>query len=68
MILTKIGTMGSTLPMVAIVTRNKFLGWAAVVFAVQTWLSETPSQKAKAATPGYFSVLMALMALGVVSK
>lgn len=59
--------MSSTLPMIAIVSRNKFLGWAAVVFAIQSWLSETPAQKAKSATPGYFSVLMAIMSLGVVS-
>jgi len=59
------GTMSSTLPMVAIVTRNKMLGWTAVVFAVQSWLGETPAKKRASATPGYFSVLMAVMALCV---
>ncbi|RMZ10162.1 hypothetical protein D0860_03958 [Hortaea werneckii] len=29
------------------------------------WLSETPDQKANASTPGYFSVGMALLSLGV---
>ncbi|KAF2415799.1 hypothetical protein EJ08DRAFT_703809 [Tothia fuscella] len=59
------GTLSSTLPMVAIVTRNKMLGWCAVVFALQTFLGETPQQKKTASTPGYFSVLMALMSLAV---
>jgi len=53
--------------MLAIVTRNKFLGWTAVIFAAQSWLSETPGQKAKSPTPAYFSVLMAVMSLLVVS-
>lgn len=43
------------------------IGWTSVLFAVQSWLSETPAQKAKAATPAYFSVGMAIMAVGVVS-
>ncbi|KIW04139.1 translation initiation factor SUI1 [Verruconis gallopava] len=57
------GTMSSTLPMVAIVTRNRMLGWTAVVFAMQTWLAETPAKKKSSSTPGYFSVIMAMMAL-----
>lgn len=60
------GTMASTLPMAAIFTRNKMIGWTAVIFALQTWLAETPEQKKKASTPGYFSVLMAFMSLLVV--
>jgi cytochrome c-type biogenesis protein CcmH/NrfG len=59
--------MSSTLPMLAIVTRNKFLGWTAVIFAGQSWLAETPAQKAKSPTSAYFSVLMAFMSLLVVS-
>ncbi|KAL1640554.1 hypothetical protein SLS58_006749 [Diplodia intermedia] len=57
------GTMASTLPMAAIFTRNKMIGWTAVIFALQTWLAETPEQKKKASTPGYFSVMMAFMSL-----
>ncbi|KAK0509893.1 hypothetical protein JMJ35_007287 [Cladonia borealis] len=53
------GTMASTLPMVAMFTRNKMIGWAAFVFAVQTWLAQTPEQAKKAGTPGYLSAAMA---------
>ena len=35
------------------------------MFSIQGWLSETPDQKANASTPGYFSVGMALLSLGV---
>ncbi|KAF2176169.1 translation initiation factor SU [Zopfia rhizophila CBS 207.26] len=52
-------TMASTLPMAAIFTRNKMVGWTAVVFALQSWLAETPEQKRTSATPAYFSVGMA---------
>ncbi|KAE9987027.1 hypothetical protein EG328_000033 [Venturia inaequalis] len=59
------GTMASTMPMVAIVTRSKMLGWTALVFAIQSWLAETPAKKAKSPTPGYFTVLMGFMSLAV---
>ena len=59
--------MSSTLPMAAIFTRNKMIGWTSVLFAINSWLSETPSQRSTSATPAYFSVGMALMAVGVVS-
>lgn len=59
--------MSSTLPMAAIFTRNKMIGWTSVLFAIQTWLSETPSQRATSSTPAYFSVGMAVLSLGVVS-
>ncbi|KAH0142542.1 hypothetical protein KCU67_g13981, partial [Aureobasidium melanogenum] len=36
------GVFGSTLPMAAIFTRNKMIGWVAVIIAVQNWLGETP--------------------------
>ncbi|KAF2228784.1 hypothetical protein EV356DRAFT_494908 [Viridothelium virens] len=55
-------TMSSTLPMVAIFTRNKLVGWTSVIIALQAWLAETPEQKKTATTPTYFSVGMALMA------
>jgi len=57
------GTMASTLPMAAMFTRNKMIGWASVVFALQTWLAETPEQRRTASTPGYFSVGMGIMAV-----
>ncbi|KAG5944608.1 hypothetical protein E4U53_006864, partial [Claviceps sorghi] len=72
-------TVSSTLPMAAMFTRNRYIGWyagrllvanhaantdrAAVVFTVQNWLGE--SQDTKKSTPGIFSVLMSVMALGV---
>lgn len=34
---------------------------AAVVFALQTWLAETPEQRKNASTPSYYSVGMACM-------
>jgi len=58
-------TMSSTLPMAAIFTRNKMLGWTSVMISVQNWLSETPAQKSTQATPGYLSVGMALLSVGV---
>jgi len=48
-----------------IFTRNKMIGWTSVMLSLQSWLSETPAQTEKASTPGYFSVGMALMGLGV---
>ncbi|KAI5357590.1 Putative PAT complex subunit Asterix [Septoria linicola] len=58
-------TMTSTLPMAAIFTRNKLLGWTAILFAIQSWLSETPAQKAAASSPAYLQVGMAALSLGV---
>lgn len=49
-----------------IFTRNKLLGWTAVIFTTQAWLSETPAQKANAQTPAIFSIAMAVLSLGVV--
>ncbi|OAL57023.1 translation initiation factor SU [Pyrenochaeta sp. DS3sAY3a] len=59
-------TMASTLPMAAMFTRNKMIGWVAVVFAIQSWLAETPEQRRTSTTPAYFSVGMSLMSLLVV--
>ncbi|KAI9776030.1 MAG: Eukaryotic translation initiation factor eIF-1 [Geoglossum umbratile] len=53
------GAMSSTLPMAAMFTRNKMIGWTAVVFALQNWLSESSSRKNTNKTPAYFSVGMA---------
>ncbi|KAL0937960.1 uncharacterized protein CTRU02_207691 [Colletotrichum truncatum] len=58
-------TLSSTLPMAAMLTRNKFIGWASVVFSIQTWLGESEETKKNATTPGYFSVGMSIMALAV---
>ncbi|KAL6696807.1 hypothetical protein V8C34DRAFT_277678 [Trichoderma compactum] len=58
-------TMSSTLPMAAMFMRNKFVGWIAVVFSIQTWLGESEDSKKSNGTPGYFSVGMSVMALAV---
>ncbi|KAL2257955.1 hypothetical protein VTK26DRAFT_8914 [Humicola hyalothermophila] len=56
-------TLSSTLPMAAIFTRNRYVGWASVVFSVQSWLGESEETRKSTSTPGYFSVGMSLMAL-----
>lgn len=56
-------TLSSTLPMAAIFMRNRYIGWAAFVFSVQSWLGESEESKKNSSTPGYFSVGMALMSL-----
>jgi hypothetical protein len=48
-----------------IFTRNKMIGWTAVIFAIQGWLGETPAQAAAATTPSYLQIGMAAMSLGV---
>jgi len=58
-------TMSTTLPMAAMFTRNKYIGWTSVVFSIQTWLSESAESKKTASQPAYFAVGMALMALVV---
>ncbi|KAK2598928.1 hypothetical protein QQS21_005606 [Conoideocrella luteorostrata] len=58
-------TISSTLPMAAMFTRNRYIGWAAVVFTTQNWLGESEDAKKNSSTPGIFSVLMSVMALGV---
>ncbi|KAF3765040.1 hypothetical protein M406DRAFT_322851 [Cryphonectria parasitica EP155] len=58
-------TMSQTLPMAAIFMRNRYIGWAAVVFSIQNWLGESEYSKTSSSTPGYFSVGMALMSLVV---
>ncbi|KAI1120404.1 hypothetical protein F5Y10DRAFT_127063 [Nemania abortiva] len=56
-------TLSSTMPMAAIFTRNKYIGWAAVVFSMQSWLGESEATTQSTSTPGYFSVGMSIMAL-----
>ncbi|KAK3073631.1 hypothetical protein LTS18_011843 [Coniosporium uncinatum] len=41
------------------------IGWTSVLFAIQSYLAETPEQKETSSTPGYFGVLMSFMAVGV---
>ncbi|KAM0159839.1 hypothetical protein ACHAPG_003271 [Botrytis cinerea] len=52
------GTLGSTLPMAAMFTRNKLIGWASVLFAIQNWLGESPETRKTSSQPAYFSVGM----------
>ncbi|KAE8379216.1 translation initiation factor SU [Aspergillus bertholletiae] len=59
------GAMTSTMPMAAMFTRNRMIGWVSFVFSLQNWLGETPDQKKTASTPAYMSVFMSLMALVV---
>ncbi|TPX10675.1 uncharacterized protein E0L32_008409 [Thyridium curvatum] len=56
-------TLSSTLPMAAMFMRNRYVGWAAVVYSVQSWLGESEESRKNQATPGYFSVGMAVMSL-----
>lgn len=51
-------SISSTLPMAAMLTRNKFVGWASFVFSLQSWLGES-AEASNNGTPGYFSVGMA---------
>ncbi|KAH7358569.1 hypothetical protein B0T11DRAFT_105484 [Plectosphaerella cucumerina] len=56
-------TLSSTLPMAVMLTRNRFIGWAGMVYSVQNWLGESEVQKKNATTPGYFNVSMAFVSL-----
>ncbi|CAJ2504355.1 Uu.00g117490.m01.CDS01 [Anthostomella pinea] len=58
-------TLSSTLPMAAIFTRNRYIGWASVVFSLQSWLGESDETTKTSSTPGYFTVGMSVMALAV---
>ncbi|RKF72558.1 hypothetical protein GcM1_247045 [Golovinomyces cichoracearum] len=58
------GTLGSTLPMAAMFTRNKFVGWASVVFATQNWLGESSnSKKSSSQQPAIFNLIISIIAL-----
>ncbi|KAH8662240.1 hypothetical protein BX600DRAFT_465932 [Xylariales sp. PMI_506] len=54
-------TLSSTMPMAAIFTRNRYIGWASVVFSFQNWLGESEETTKTSSTPGYFSVGMSCM-------
>jgi hypothetical protein len=53
--------------MAAMFTRNRMIGWGAVVFALQSWLNETPADIAAGKQPAYFGMGMAFMSLLIVS-
>ncbi|GAD92172.1 hypothetical protein AN4742.2 [Paecilomyces variotii No. 5] len=52
------GAMSSTMPMAAMFTRNRMIGWVSLVFSLQNWLAESPEQSKTASTPAYMSVFM----------
>ncbi|KAK4102249.1 hypothetical protein N658DRAFT_469826 [Parathielavia hyrcaniae] len=56
-------TLASTLPMAAVFMRNKYVGWSAVAFSIQSWLGESEETKKSTGTPGYFNVGMAVSSL-----
>ncbi|KAI5819523.1 hypothetical protein BZA77DRAFT_304278 [Pyronema omphalodes] len=58
-------TMSNALPMAAMFTRNKMVGWTAVVFAIQSWMSESSDSLASGKQPGIFAVGISLMSLAV---
>ncbi|KMU81653.1 hypothetical protein CISG_02671 [Coccidioides immitis RMSCC 3703] len=49
-----LGALSSTLPMAAMFTRSRMIGWTSVVFSLQNWMAESPEQKKNSSTPGYF--------------
>jgi hypothetical protein len=53
--------------MAAMFTRSRMIGWGAVVFALQSWLNETPTDLAAGKQPAYFGMGMAIMSLLIVS-
>lgn len=53
--------------MAAMFTRQKSIGWASVILALQGWLNETPAAVEAGKQPAFFAVGMSLMALFIVS-
>ncbi|KAJ5296655.1 Ubiquitin-conjugating enzyme [Penicillium atrosanguineum] len=51
-------TMSSTMPMAAMFTRNRMIGWVSFVFSLQSWLGESEDQKKTASTPAYMTPLV----------
>ncbi|OAP54617.1 hypothetical protein AYL99_11065 [Fonsecaea erecta] len=59
-------TLTSTMPMAAMFTRNRLLGWFSLLTALLNWLGETPAQRqSPSGTPGYMAFGMAVLAVGV---
>jgi hypothetical protein len=55
--------INSALPMAALMMRNKFVGWAAIVLSIQNWLGQSQDAKRAATTPAYVPVLMSVVSL-----
>ncbi|EXJ82364.1 hypothetical protein A1O3_06177 [Capronia epimyces CBS 606.96] len=58
-------TLTSTMPMAAMFTRNRMLGWFSLLTSLLNWLGETPAQRQSSGTPGYLSFGMAVLAVTV---
>ena len=58
--------VASSMPIMAMFARNKFIAWTGVVVTLQHWLAETPKTKASARQPASFSFFMSMMGLAVV--
>ncbi|EFX01582.1 hypothetical protein CMQ_8048 [Grosmannia clavigera kw1407] len=58
-------SMSSIMPMAAMMTRNRYIGWSSVMFSVLNWLGESEESRKSSSTPGIFSVGMSFMALAV---
>ncbi|KAA8909331.1 hypothetical protein FN846DRAFT_625165 [Sphaerosporella brunnea] len=56
-------TFSTALPMAAMFTRNRMVGWGAVIFSLQNWLNESPADLAAGKQPAYFAMAMAFMSL-----
>ncbi|OAL22679.1 hypothetical protein AYO20_11167 [Fonsecaea nubica] len=55
-------TITSTMPMAAMFTRNRMLGWFSLLTALLNWLGETPAQRQSPnGTPAYMSFGMAAL-------
>ncbi|KPI43333.1 uncharacterized protein AB675_7096 [Cyphellophora attinorum] len=60
-------TFSTTMPMAAMFTRNKMIGWMALMMSLLNWLGETPAQRKNATQPAYLTFGMSVLAVGVVS-
>ncbi|CAK7240310.1 MAG: hypothetical protein STHCBS139747_001748 [Sporothrix thermara] len=58
-------SMSSIMPMAAMLSRNRYVGWGAVGYSVLSWLGESEEARTNSSTSGIFSVGMSLMALVV---
>ena len=60
-------TVTTALPMAAMFTRQRMIGWASVIFAIQSWLNESPTTTITGKQPALFGVAMAMLGLAIVS-
>lgn len=56
-------TITTALPMAAMFTRHKMVGWASVIFAIQSWLNESAGSTSSNRQPAIFGVGMGFMSL-----